>query len=678
MTGNSIQVSAEWALHGKGAEGEGYRLLSCSNGDLSRANFEDALGRFSLGVPETLPQVSVSYLLPAGRHPGGSYLALAIDWFAAAGQHFANGAVPHDEHGRKTAFTSYFCAPYRPLAEYAVTYQDMYRTFSKVTVPASDGPPQPVTIQTSAAKTPAIDGLAMYVAPLLLTGKPVCVLDADGTSVGERLRFIDTVMALLPYGFRTRMTAATWAKSTYQNHRFRLYFSNAPRTDQQDHKVSWAMPDDVYLRGQAKEYFDWLADKVDPLNRLASLSELKTDLRFDNTALTKALELVDSLQGRRRIWSFGQYLPQPPRPSGGDVPQPPTPQPAPGPQPAPLAPDEIAEVLRECAEYIAENNTARLKSAANWLVKQAKADSLLKRRAEVDPALKGQAEAVDQRRKRYRSRIKEYGLLRPHGLGTRDKDLYAALLEVAFGRPLSYLGYCQVEQCLGGQPDQHPHAELLHVIRDGEMAFETKAIVLYLTRQERNEKELNKWYGSGELDAAQLVRALAQDWGRPHHARVIADFTLDFLKKAPTRYDQEKLRTALHQQGFLAHALHMRHPDKEQYQISALTRFIRAAYPGSLSRQAIGQILTGAHRPPTPALLAAVLMNASAPGDVTFALEAYLHGSLTRMNMHRATHDKLHELIPSLDSAFYTGNESAPGRLADPAQPAEPPSEGEP
>ena len=682
MTGKAIQVSAEWALHGKGTEGEGYRLLSCSNGDLSRANFEDALGRFSLGVLDTLPQVSVSYLQPAGRHPGGSYLALAIDWFATAGQHYASGAVPHDEHGRKTAFTSYFCTPYRPLAEHAVTYQDMYRAFSKITVPTSDGPPQPVTIQTSTAKTPAIDGLAMYVAPLLLTGTPVCVLDADGTSMGERLRFIDTVMALLPYGFRTRMTAATWAKSTYQNHRFRLYFSNAPRTNQQDHKVSWVTPDDVYLRGQAKEYFDWLADKVDPLNRLASLSELKIDLRFDNTALPKALELVDSLQGRRHIWSLGQYLPQSSRAAGGDVSQPPPPAapPAPGQQASSLAPDEIAEVLRECAEYINGRNTAsRLRSAANWLTKQARADSLLSGQAEADPALKVRADAVDDRRGRYRELIKEYGLLRPHGLGNRDKELYAALLEVAFGRPLTYTGYCRVEDCLDGKPGDHPHPALLDAIKDGEMAFETKAIVLYLTRQERSEKELNKWYGSGEINPVVLVDWLAKYWSRRHHARVICDFTLDFLLKAPARYDQASLRSALRRHGFLAHALHMRHPDKEQYQISVLHRFLRAAYQGKLSRQAIGQILTERSRPPTPALLAAVLMNVSTPGDVQFALNAYVHGSLTLMDMHPDTHHKLRERVPALDSASYTDVETEPatgepatGEPADQDEAAEP------
>jgi hypothetical protein len=671
VTGSPISVSAQWALHGKGPEGEGYRILSCSTGDLSKANFADAVGRFSMGVLDVLPQVSVSYLQPATRSPGGGYLALAIDWFATDGQRYADGALPHDELGRKTAFTSYFCTPYRPLAEQGATYQDMYRAFSAVTLPVLDGPTQQVKIRTS-AQTPAIGELAMHVAPLLLTGTPVCVLDAEAASMEERLRFIDTVMALLPYGFRAKMTAATWTRSTYHKHRFRLYFSNAPRTDQQDHEVSWGAPDQVHLpRGQAREYFEWLADKVNPLAGLAQLSELRIDLKFDSTALTKALELAYSLQGRRRPWSLGQYLPLPSSQPGGDVSQLPAVQGASSEQAAPVAPDEIAETLRECAEYIEGHNTVRLRSAASWLAKQARADSLLKRQAEADPALKVRAEAVDDRRRRYREEIKEYSLLRPHGLGSRDKDLYAALLEVAFGRPLTYNGYCRVEECLDGGPDEHPHPTLLNVMKDGEMAFEAKAIVLYLTRQERNEKELNKWYGSGEIDPVALVHWLAQDWARPHHARVICDLTLDFLLKAPTRYDQGSLRSALRQHGYLAHALHLRHPDKEQYQISALFQLLRAAYAGTPGRQVIGQILAGTSRPPTPALLAAVLMNLSTAEDIQFALDAYIHGSLTRMNMHPDTYTQLLDRVPAIESPPYTGGEPA-ASLDEASEPPDP------
>ena len=134
MTANTIPVEAQWALHGKKADNEGYRVLACSNGHLSMDNFTEALNRFRIGAVDTLPQVSVSYARQ-GTQPGVNYLALAIHWFAEDGQRLADGVRQFDVHGRATAFTSYFCAPYRPLAKGAITYQHMYEAFSGLMLP---------------------------------------------------------------------------------------------------------------------------------------------------------------------------------------------------------------------------------------------------------------------------------------------------------------------------------------------------------------------------------------------------------------------------------------------------------------------------------------------------------------------------------------------------------------
>ena len=88
------------------------------------------------------------------------------------------------------------------------------------------------------------DELAARTAALLLTGNPVCILDADRVSLTDRLEFIDSVMSLLPYGMWSRMSASTWTSSTYQGHKFRLFFSNAPRQiNEQDHVVIWGHPE---------------------------------------------------------------------------------------------------------------------------------------------------------------------------------------------------------------------------------------------------------------------------------------------------------------------------------------------------------------------------------------------------------------------------------------------------
>ena len=48
-------------------------------------------------------------------------------------------------------------------------------------------------------------------AALLLSG-PVSIIGAGASTLEERLRFIDAVAALLPYGCRTGYSAATWSR----------------------------------------------------------------------------------------------------------------------------------------------------------------------------------------------------------------------------------------------------------------------------------------------------------------------------------------------------------------------------------------------------------------------------------------------------------------------------------
>ena len=71
----------------------------------------------------------------------------------------------------------------------------------------------------------------------------MCIIDANAVDMHDRLRLIDGVMGLLPYGLRSRMSASTWTTSTHQRHKFRLFFSNSPRVSfdskERDHVLSW-------------------------------------------------------------------------------------------------------------------------------------------------------------------------------------------------------------------------------------------------------------------------------------------------------------------------------------------------------------------------------------------------------------------------------------------------------
>lgn len=461
MTRKPVVVDAQWALHGRAPGTDGQSVLACSTGDLSTANFTDAIGRFQLGHLDNLPQVSVSYLTPAGQ-PSGSYLALTV---------------------HRKADTRYFCMPYRAIAAEAVTYRAIYQAVRGIRLPADSR--QLVRLEIGpVSHGPTLDPLAMRVAALLLTGTPVCVLNAEDTSVDDRLAFTDWVLALLPYSFRARMAAATWTRATFRDHKFRLYFSAAPRQgDKPDHVVHWGQPDRAILPdGPARDYFGWLEESASRLVQLADLTEPGADLKFDGDAAVRALELAGTL---------------------------------------------------------------------------------------ADPAVSSSA------------------------------------------------GLAELAGAIGRSPDT--------------------------------------------LSAVELIGLLGREGaGRPAYFRAACDAVLRQLNDSPRRYRPHDVRRALREYGFLASVLQANQPGDEEYQVRALQDFLQAAYPAELGRSAVLRILSGTGNAPTPALLAAVCMRLSSPADIELAQHAYVHGSMTRMNLDASTYVRLAPYIPDVSQANADTQETEP------------------
>ena len=643
MTSRTIPVSAQWALEGKQPDGEDYRILACSNGDLTRANFADALSRFQLGELSDLPQVSVSYARH-GTEPGLSYVALAIHWYATEGQRHANGVSQRDNQGRPTAYTSYFCLPYRRLADAAIGYLAMWEALRAVTLTVADGPPKEVPITTPTSRTPAADDLAVRVAPLLLTGLPVCVLGAEGTSTLERLEFIDAVMELLPYGFRSRMTAATWTRATNRTHGFRLFFSSAPRTDEPDYAVIWG-DNPALIRvpaGLAGEYFDWLQDNLGPLARL---TELTSEMGFSQKATLQALEAV--LGTRHRL----HLRPRPVAPAPNGWPALPSTRPASAPA------DVVGQALVACAEHAGLENPTQVRADVHLLGKLAEG---------------GISEHACLR---YQNMIGGLGLLRnefPVEGKYRDK-LYDALLRLAFGVPLSYKAYYRIEKCAGLARGAAPHPQLLAAIEKSGMTDPFVSAIVYWHLGTADEKKLNKWLVSGKVDVIHLIKLLADGSCYSQHARIVCDVTLRYLSRAPNCYQPREVKTVLRKHGFLASALQRHLPDKDQYQVHALHQFLKVSYPRpattpgqDLSQAAIQQILNGIGPPPTPALLSAVLMLLHREESWELAWSAYIYGSLTRPNFDDDTRARLRERLPALDAAPIKGPKPQPGDLLRP------------
>jgi hypothetical protein len=637
MTGTTVAVTAEWALRGKTPDDWGPRILACSDGDLRRRNFEEALDRFSPGTLDDLPQVSVSYLARADQ-VGGSYLTLAI-------RELAQGQ--RDANNREIISTRYFCVPYEQLAADAITYEAMYEAFRALPLPSGDGPAMTVELAVTPAQVPAVGDLAYQAAALLLTGRPVCVLGAGLTSLLDRLRFMDTVMSLLPYGMRSRMSASTWTSSTYQTHRFRLFFSNAPRSAEsqgqsQDHAVVWGQPDRTQLsavHGPAYDYLDWLQDRVQgPVLRLA---EMTGETGFGARQVLQMLEQVGAAglqpdQDQRDPETGHFNLPhQASTPSGGT--------------------EGYADaILLECGRQITAQNLDGLEAAITQLRTYADTSSRI------------------QDRKRYQDLIWKHQLLRPGlPIGRLERPFYEALLVLAFGMPLSYEGYCQLESCLGISPAEAPHRSLLKAIERG---APTDDRVIAIVLRHLGERKLRYWFQSGQVGVVQLITWLADEWDRPDHARIVCDVTLRYLRDRPGNYDRQAVLSALHDHGYLAQALDKRHAGAPQYQVYAAYHFLRAAYGGSLDRSAAEDVLAGTHHPPTPALLGAVLLQLTNPAaDAAPAEKAYLAGQLKFTEFDAETRARLERFIPGANAVPYGPASQAPPAPGTPRPASEPP-----
>jgi hypothetical protein len=607
----TLSVTAEWAFHGKHAgEREGYRLLSSSGGHpggglLSKANFDDALERFSLGTPDVLPQVAVSFLARTDQ-PGGNYLALAI-------HEFVEGR--NDGTGRKIAFTRYFCAPYRDLAAEATGYLAMFHAFRGIQLPDADGPPLAVKVTAVPLRVPPAGDLSLRVAAMLLTGRCVCVVGAEQASVSDKIRLIDDVMALLPYGLRAKMSAATWVRSTVP-HRFRLFFSDLPREGygerEPDLVAHWSQPERTVIPREypyAHDYLTWLQDKVMwPVAKLATLTDTE-ELGFGTKRVIQMLDGMIGITGL--VQEPGYAVPQ-------DLLHSPV-------MAAQGSEGHAERTLLGVNDLVTAPNQARLREHITFLENYAASN------------------LTEGARVRIQNIVFRAQLLRPEllpMLGKLAPRFYAAVLRVAFGLPLSYESYCVFESLLGtgSPPDPPPHPAMLEAIRRA--GFEDQRVAA-ICLSYLDERAMRSWFSSGEVHIEALIARLAGTWQREHHAKIVCDVTQQYLREMWEYVDPRVVRAALRRHAYLAPALQLRHPGEPQYQADVLRTFLSAAYGGKELRQSeIVEIMTGGDSPPTPALLACVLSLTDRDCS-TLAQEAYVAGVLTQTGFSTDTRTRL-------------------------------------
>ncbi|MGI5166616.1 hypothetical protein ACQEU3_19905 [Spirillospora sp. CA-253888] len=197
-------MSAGWARHGKRPRSyEDYAVLEC-DGPFSAPHYAAIIDRYALGNPpsertgaEALPWVTLSEV----QDDRCSYLAVAeYRWTDEV-----------DGAGRPIAETRYACFPYPVLRDAPVTYRELHAALDRV----GDGEVELAGYDHEELARdlgrPGWLERAALAAAMLLDGQ-VTVTGADGMDLPTRLRFLDAVAALLPYGWRTRFTAATWIR----------------------------------------------------------------------------------------------------------------------------------------------------------------------------------------------------------------------------------------------------------------------------------------------------------------------------------------------------------------------------------------------------------------------------------------------------------------------------------
>jgi len=227
-----VAVEAEWALWGKeeGDEQDYHLLRHSTGGEIDRRIFIRQLTRYSPGTLDQLPEVSFSWI--KRRSDGhGSHLAIAFHETARGDSPSAPPRGLLDAGGREIVFVRYFCVRWEELARHSVSYEALYEGLGDVMLPAQDGKPVRVELRAEPVPVqPEARGIAEAVAAQLLTASPVCIIGGSDVGRLDRLRFLDQVLALLPYGARNCMSASTWVDSSHKHHRFRLFFASAARS----------------------------------------------------------------------------------------------------------------------------------------------------------------------------------------------------------------------------------------------------------------------------------------------------------------------------------------------------------------------------------------------------------------------------------------------------------------
>lgn len=222
-------VRAGWALFSKNAgQTMDYAILDGSIGSAMaeryiRLGLTAHTDDPAPGKPEALPWLS---FVGTTEDPAAACCVMRVDW-----------SDRRDGTGQAVTPTRLLLIPWPDASRTRTTFTDQARAMQlswidvNGTPGGADRDGVPLTLQTdhAAVSLAAIDHAgaewAAATAALLLDGRQVVIaIGRTAVPMGGRLRYMDAVFALLPYAYRARLSAATWA-SYRVKHSIRLSFA---------------------------------------------------------------------------------------------------------------------------------------------------------------------------------------------------------------------------------------------------------------------------------------------------------------------------------------------------------------------------------------------------------------------------------------------------------------------
>jgi hypothetical protein len=544
-----LKLFAEWALWGKDERNAGYHVMCCSKGHLAAADFSEIITRYGSGVKPSLPQFTMCWV--PGLHRDPEYLAVGIHEVIEPGSP-SSGGRSRNVGGRVVEYVRMFCFRYADVAEFEASYTQLVKAVADIPLVRREGREDLIEVKLPPAPDPIVPAgverqLAEDVALTLLTGSPVCVLDAEGVAAEQRLAFIDLVLSLLPFGLRATLSASTWASNTLQELKLRLYFSNAPREDHgHTSHVSWRRPGYVTIpegNAAARLYQEWLRDAGQ--GAIDELTHVTAPVRFLEA---EELQMLASLPNDKTI----------------------------------------AETLEELASKLG----AADQRAVSAIVKRLK-------RYLASPQIPADRAACRS------LMLEKYHLFRDHAKihGNVKSSVYKTLLSIGFEESLSYPAYCEIEDSVG--------EKLSWTLRKVILETKASALPFVLAGTAGSEVgyvQLRDSLAVARMKAVRLLDILDRemDTVRPRHRNTLIGFTLRYLTGYSGLDDQwqsaDDPRTALFSRGYLTHLLNRAFPDDKVEQRRWLAKILSYVYGKHLGRRQVRQIFEAPQLYPGPAL----------------------------------------------------------------------------